>query len=66
MVIYPLYNVAFWLLSSALLHVILRLGKQKSDIDQILNLGGIGGPVFQPVISLMDWTGAMTLGGKCT
>ena len=57
MVIYPLYNVAYWLLSSALLHVILRLGKQKSDIDQILNLGGVCGLVFQPVISLMDWSG---------
>ncbi len=59
MVIYPLYNVAFWLLSAALFHMILRLGKQKSDIDQILNLGGIGGLVFQPVISLVDWMGVV-------
>jgi len=57
MVIYPLYNVAFWLLSSSLLHVILRVAKQNSDIDQILNLGGIVGLVFQPVISLSDWAG---------
>lgn len=56
-VIYPLYNVAFWLLSGSLFHVIIRLGKRNSDIDQILNLGGIVGLVFQPVISLLDWTG---------
>ncbi len=44
-------------ISGSLFHVILRVAKQNSDIDQILNLGGIVGLVFQPVISLLDWTG---------
>ncbi len=55
MIIYPLYNLAIWLLFGAFVYVILRLGGWKSDIDQILNLGGIGGLVFQPVLSLLDW-----------
>ncbi len=57
MIIFPLYNVAIWLLFSALAYVVLRLGDWKSDIDQILNIGGIAGLVFQPVISLLDWIG---------
>ncbi len=57
MIIFPLYNVAIWLLFSALAYVILRLGGWKSDFDQILNIGGIGGLVFQPVITLLDWIG---------
>jgi hypothetical protein len=57
--IFPIYNLAFWLLSGSLFHVILRLGKRNSDIDQILNLGGIVGLVFQPVISLLDWAGVI-------
>jgi len=58
-IIFPLYNLAIWLLDSALVYVILRLGSWKSDIDQILNIGGIVGLVFQPVISLLDWTGVV-------
>ncbi len=57
MIIFPLYNIAIWLLFSALAYVLLRLGGWKSDIDQILNIGGVGGLVFQPVISLLDWIG---------
>jgi len=59
MIIFPLYNVAIWLLFSAIVYVILRLGGWKSDIDQILNIGGIAGLVFQPVISLFDWIGVV-------
>jgi Yip1-like protein len=59
MIIFPLYNLAIWLLFSALVHIILRLGGWKSDIDQILNIGGVAGLIFQPVISLLDWTGVV-------
>ncbi len=57
MIIFPLYNIGIWLLFSALAYVILRLGGWKSDIDQILNIGGLAGLVFQPIISPLDWIG---------
>jgi len=39
-VIAPLVLLAQWLLTTALMHLILRLSKQKSDFDVLLNLTG--------------------------
>ena len=33
--------VGFWLANGSFLHVVLRLSKRPSDIDQILNLYGM-------------------------
>jgi uncharacterized membrane protein HdeD (DUF308 family) len=40
-VLAPVFVLAQWLLLSAILHVILRLSRQPSDIDQILNITGM-------------------------
>jgi hypothetical protein len=36
----PIILLAEWLLSSSLMHLILRLGKRQSDFDKILNISG--------------------------
>jgi len=38
----PIVFSAQWLIGGALMHVILRLSKRRSDIDQLLNIGGMG------------------------
>ena len=54
-VLAPLFIIAQWLLLSAVVHVILRLMRRPSDIDQILNITGMVALVVGAVLILWDW-----------
>ena len=51
----PLFGIAVWLLSSALIHLILRLSRIDSNIDWIMNVIGFSLLVVMPVVWLVDW-----------
>ena len=51
----PLVFMFQWLLGSAVMHLVLRLGKQKSDMDQLLNLTGMSSLVVGAVLLMWDW-----------
>ena len=51
----PLVFMAEWLLGAVVVHVVLRLSKLPSDIDQILNLTGMAGLVIAAFLILWDW-----------
>lgn len=57
----PLFGVAAWLLSGAVVHLILRLANTRSDIDHLLNIIGFSLLVVMPVVWLIDWI-AIALG----
>jgi len=52
----PIFGLAGWLLSSALVHLILRGMEKESDFDWILNVVGFGLLIPMPVTWLVDWT----------
>lgn len=52
----PLFGIAAWLLSGALVHVILRLSRGGGDVDRVLNVIGFSLLVVMPVVWLVDWT----------
>jgi hypothetical protein len=45
-----------WLLGSASVYLVLRLARQTSDFDQILNILGMGMLIPMPVVLVWDWT----------
>lgn len=51
----PLVFMLQWLLGAAVIHVALRLGKHRSDIDQVLNLTGMAGLVVGAFLVVWDW-----------
>jgi len=51
----PLLFLAHWLLESALMHVVLRLTRRRSDVDLILNILGMTGLAIGAVILAWDW-----------
>jgi hypothetical protein len=51
----PLFGVAAWLLSSALVHLILRLTGSGCHIDRVMNVIGFSLLVVMPVVWLVDW-----------
>jgi hypothetical protein len=51
----PLVFMAEWLLGAVVAHVVLRLRRLPSDIDQILNLTGMAGLVIAPLLIVWDW-----------
>jgi hypothetical protein len=53
----PIFGIAAWLLSGALVHLILRFSRRESDIDRILNVIGFSLLVVMPVVWFLDWTG---------
>ncbi|MGD2157844.1 MAG: hypothetical protein PVG32_13300 [Anaerolineales bacterium] len=53
----PFFGLGAWLLSSALVHLILRISKQESSIDWIMNVIGISLLVVMPFVWILDWTG---------
>ena len=61
-VLFPIVNLAIWLLCGALTHTILRFIEQPNNIDQILNISGITWLVFGPIIVGFDWFVRLTLG----
>jgi hypothetical protein len=57
----PLFGLAVWLLSSGLVHLILRLFRLEGDIDWVMNVIGFSLLVVMPVVWLVDWA-AIALG----
>ena len=53
----PVFGIGAWLLSSALVHLILRTSRRESDIDRIMNVIGFSLLVVMPLVWLLDWTG---------
>jgi len=51
----PLVFLAQWLMASALMHVVLRLTRRRSDIDLILNILGMTTLAIAAVILAWDW-----------
>lgn len=54
-IIFPVFTLMSWVLDSALVHVILRLTGRQSDIDQILNINGMGYLIIGPLLVAWDW-----------
>ena len=52
----PLFGIAAWLLSSALVYLILRITGIDSDIDWVMNVIGFSLLVVMPLVWLVDWT----------
>jgi hypothetical protein len=53
----PVFGLGAWLLSSALVHLILRIFGHESDIDWIMNVVGFSLLVVMPVVWMLDWAG---------
>ena len=53
----PVFGISAWLLSSALVHLILRISGRESRFDGILNVVGFSLLVVMPVVWLLDWSG---------
>jgi hypothetical protein len=51
----PLFGLGAWLLSSALVHLILRLSRRDGDIDWVMNVVGFSLLAVMPVVWLVDW-----------
>lgn len=51
----PLVLGAEWLLSSAFIHVVVRLTGRRSDFDQVLNIGGMAAIIVGAFILVWDW-----------
>ena len=61
-VIFPAFTLATWLLHGALSHLILRLIGWENDIDQVLNIDGMGNPVVGVPLVAFDWIALTLLG----
>lgn len=48
-------RAAVYLLGAAIIHVSLRLTDRTSDIDRILNIGGLANLIVMPSLLLSDW-----------
>ena len=53
----PIFGIGAWLLSSALVHLILRLSGRENHIDWIMNVIGFSLLVVMPVVWLLAWAG---------
>lgn len=53
--VFPVFTLGTWLMGGALTHLLLRLSGRKSDIDLILNIGGMGGLVGTIPLLVFDW-----------
>jgi hypothetical protein len=53
----PIFGIGTWLLSSSLVHLILRISGRESSIDWIMNVIGFSLLVVMPVVWLLDWAG---------
>ena len=51
----PIVLLAEWLLAAATIHLILRMSRFRSDIDQILNITGFVALTIGSVLLLWDW-----------
>ena len=51
----PPLRVMLWLAGAAVIHTCLRLTHQRTNFDQMLNIGGLGYLVVMPFILITDW-----------
>lgn len=51
----PLVLGAEWLLTSAFIHVVVRLTGRRSDFDQVLNIGGMAAIIVGAFLLVWDW-----------
>jgi hypothetical protein len=51
----PPLRVLVWLMGAAVIHLGLRLAGSRSDMDKLLNIGGLGYLVLMPFILVTDW-----------
>jgi hypothetical protein len=51
----PVLRVGLWLLGSVIIHVGIRLAGKPSDVDLILNIGGLAYLVVMPLLLPSDW-----------
>jgi len=52
----PVLRMAVWVLGSGVIHLGIRLAGKPSDMDRILNIGGVQYLVVMPYTFLVDWT----------
>lgn len=52
---FPLFILGSWLMGGTLTYLLLRLSGRKSDIDLILNIGGMAGLVATIPLLVFDW-----------
>lgn len=60
----PVVFLVEWLLGAGIFHLLLRLFKHPSDIDQILNLTAFAGLVVGAFLLLWDWFWLLVGGGN--
>lgn len=53
--LFPVFEVAKWLLMGAVMYLVLRLVKLPADYDAILNVEGMATIIIDPVIRVWDW-----------
>jgi hypothetical protein len=53
----PIFGIGAWLLSSALVHLILIISGRLSSMDWIMNVIGFSLLVVMPVVWFLDWSG---------
>jgi hypothetical protein len=53
--LYPVFEFSRWLLFCAFIHLCLRLFKQSSSFDSILNITGMISLMIEPIVRLWDW-----------
>lgn len=51
----PPLRVVVWTIGAAAIHLGLRLSKQASNFDLLLNVGGLGYLIVMPFVLLSDW-----------
>ncbi len=51
----PPLRILVWLMTSATIHLVLRLTGRPGDIDRLLNIGGMGYLVTMPFVLASDW-----------
>lgn len=56
MIFLPLLRTGTWLLGAATTHLVLRLNGRPSDLDTLLNIGGLVYLVVMPYTFAVDWT----------
>ena len=53
--LFPVFELAKWLLLGAVAHLILRLAGKPNDYDAILNVTGVAAIIIEPVLLAWDW-----------
>lgn len=52
----PVFGFSVWLLGSSIVHIVLRLAGRSVELDQVLNVIGMGMLIPMPAVLLWDWS----------